>query len=103
MLAHPFYVEKMKKHTRYDARLAAIGPGLKLLAFGLNHVGVLGEDAKKVIAEQATVLARQGSYSLGTAKLILRTHISIALHSFNALSVNVRKRHPNPLRPTPGP
>ncbi len=64
---------------------------------------MLGDDAKKVIGEQATVLARQGSYSLGTAKRILRTHISIALHSFNALSVNVRKRHPNPLSTTPGP
>ncbi len=70
MLAHPFYVEKMKNTNSYDVRLATIGPGLKLLAFGLNHVGVLGGDAKKVIAEQATVLARQGSYSLGTAKRI---------------------------------
>ncbi len=92
MLADPILRREDEKHKRYDARLATIGPGLKLLAFGLNHVGVLGDDAKKVIAEQATVLARQGSYSLGTAKRILRTHISIALHSFNALSVNVRKR-----------
>ncbi len=38
-------------------------PGIKLLAFGMNHIGVLGDDAKKVIAEQATVLARQSSYS----------------------------------------
>ncbi len=30
-----------------DTRLATIGPGLKLLAFGLNHVGVLGDDARK--------------------------------------------------------
>ncbi len=59
MLAHPFYVEKMKTQT-LCVRLATIGRGLKLLAFGLNHVGVLGDDAKKVIAEQATVLARQG-------------------------------------------
>ncbi len=102
MLAHPFYVEKVKS-TNDSVRLATIDSGLKLLAFGLNHVGVLGDDAKNFIAEQATVLARQGSYSLGTAKRILRTHISIALHSFNALSVNVRKRHPNPLSPTPGP
>ncbi len=81
-----------------------IGPGLKLLAFGLNHVGVLGDDAKKVIAKQATVLACQGSYSLGTAKRILRTpHFRLPFIPFNALSVNVRKRHPNPLSPTSGP
>ncbi len=55
----------------------------------MNHIGVLCDDAKKVIAEQATVLASQSSYSHATAKRILRTHISIALHSFNALSVNV--------------
>ncbi len=54
---------------------------------------MLADDAKKVIAEQATMLARQGSYSLGTAKRILR----------NALSGNVTKHHPNPLSPTPGP
>ncbi len=99
----PILRREDEKHMRYDVRLATIGPGLKLLAFRLNHVGVLGDDAKKVIAEQAAVLARQGSYSLGTAKCILRTHISIALHSLNALSVNVRKRHPNPLSPTPEP
>ncbi len=69
----PILRRQDEKHKRYDARLATIGPGLKLLAFSLNHVGVLGDDAKKVIAEEATVLARQGSYSLGTAKRILRT------------------------------
>ncbi len=90
-----------EKHKRYDARLAVIGPGLKLLAFGMNHIGVLGDDAKKVISAQATVLSRQGTYSHSTAIRILRTHRSIALHSFNSLSVNVRKRHPNPLRPYP--
>ncbi len=67
MLAHSFYVEKMK-NTKAKRPSSYYGPGLKLLAFGLNHVGVLGDDAKKVIAKQATVLARQGSYSLGTAK-----------------------------------
>ncbi len=45
-----------------SARLAVIGPGLKLPAFGMNHIGVLGDDAKKVISEQATVLSRQGTY-----------------------------------------
>ncbi len=64
----------------------------------MNHVGVLGDYAKKVIAQQAAILARQSSYSHATAKRILPTHISIALHSFNALSVNVRKHHPlNPI------
>ncbi len=97
----PILRREAEKHKRYDVRLAAIGPGLMLLPFSVNHVGVLGDDAKKGIAEQATVLARQGSYLLGTAKRILRTHVSIALHSLNALSANVRKRHP--LSPTPGP
>ncbi len=50
---------------------------------------------------QATVLARQSSYSHHTAMRILRTHISISLHSFNALSVNIRKRRPGPLGPIP--
>ncbi len=97
----PILRREAEKHKRYDARLATIGQGLKLLAFGMNHIGVLGDDAKKVIAEQATVLASQSSYSHATAKRILRTHISIALHSFNALSVNVRKRHPTPMNSTP--
>ncbi len=92
----------MVQHKRYDARLAAIGPGIKLIAFGMNHIGVLGDDAKKVIAEQATVLARQSSYSHHTVMRILRTHISISLHSFTVLSpVNVRKRRPSPLGPIP--
>ncbi len=95
-----YFAAKAEKHERYDARLAVISPGLKLLAFGMNHIGVLGDDAKKVISEQATVLSREGTYSHSTAIRILRTHLSIALHSFNALSVNVRKRHPSPLRPT---
>ncbi len=94
----PILRREAEKHKRYDVRLA---PGLKLLAFGLDHVCVGSDDAKKVISEQATVLACQVSYTLGTAKRILRTHISIALHSFNALSVNITKRHPNPLSPTP--
>ncbi len=34
------------------------GPSVKLLAFGMNHAGVLGDDAKKVFSEQATVLSR---------------------------------------------
>ncbi len=84
-----------EKHRRYDARLAVIDPSLKLLAFGMNHIGVLGDDAKKGISEQAAALSRQGNYSHSTAIRILRTHLSIALHSFNALSVNVRKRHPS--------
>ncbi len=42
-------------HKRYDACLAVMGPGLKLLAFGMNHIGVLRDDAKKAISEQATV------------------------------------------------
>ncbi len=54
----PILRQEDEKHKRYDVRLATIGPGLKLLAFGLNHVGVLGDDTKKVIAEQATVLAK---------------------------------------------
>ncbi len=77
----PILRREAEKHKRYDARLAAIGPGIKLLAFGMNHIGVLGDDAKKVIAEQATVLARQSSYSHDTAMRILRTHISISLQS----------------------
>ncbi len=97
----PILRREAEKHKRYDARLAVIGPVLKLLAFGMNHIGVLGDDAKKVISEQATVLFRQGTYSHSTAIRILRTHLSIALHSFNALSVNIRKRHPSPLRPNP--
>ncbi len=96
-----FSVAKPKNTSDICARLAAIGPGIKLLAFGMNHIGVLGDDAKKVIAEQATVLARQSSNSHHTAMRILRTHISISLHSFNALSVNVRKRRPSPLGPIP--
>ncbi len=90
----PILRREAEKHKRYDARLAAIGPGIKLLAFSMNHVSVLGHDAKKVIAEKATVLACQSSYSHHTAMRILRTHISISLHFFNALSVNVRKRRP---------
>ncbi len=46
-----YFAAKPKKHKRYDARLAVIGLGLKLLAFGMNHIGVLGDDAKKVISE----------------------------------------------------
>ncbi len=94
-----YFARKRKSNKRYDARLAVIGPGLKLLAFGINHIGVLGDDAKKVLSEQATVLSRQGTYSHSTATRILRTHLSYALHSFYALSVNVTKRHPSPLRP----
>ncbi len=41
-------------------------------------------------------------YDMSTQERILRTHISISLHSFNALSVNVRKRRPNPMNPAPG-
>ncbi len=87
----PILRREAEKHKRYDSRLAHIGPGIKLLAFGMNHIGVLGSDAKEVIKEQAAILARQGSYAHYTAERILRTHISISLHSFNALSVNVRK------------
>ncbi len=52
----PILRREAEKHKRYDTRLAVIGPGLKLLAFGMNHIGVLGDDAKKAISEQATVL-----------------------------------------------
>ncbi len=61
------------------------------LAFGMNHIGVLGDDAKKVISEEVTILARQSSYSQATATRIIRTHLPIAIYSCNALSVNVRK------------
>ncbi len=73
------------KHKRFDTRLASIGPGLSLLAFGMNHIGVLGDDAKKVISEQATILRTPSSYPHATATRIIRTHLSIAIHSFNAL------------------
>ncbi len=43
----PILRHEAEKHKRYDARVALIGPGLKLLAFGMNHIGVLGDDAKK--------------------------------------------------------
>ncbi len=88
----PILRREAEKHKRYDASLAVIGPGLKLLAFGMNHIGVLGDNAKKVISEQATVLFLQGTCSQSTASRILRTHLSIAFHSFNSLSGNVRKR-----------
>ncbi len=58
----------------------------------MNDVGILGYDAKKVISDQATILDRQGTYSQATASRILRTHLSIAPHSFNALSSIVRKK-----------
>ncbi len=70
----PILRREAEKHERYDARLAVIGPGLKLLAFEVNHIGVLAEEAKKVISEQAAVLSRQSTYSRSTASRILRTH-----------------------------
>ncbi len=97
----PILRREAENHKRYDARLVVIGAGLKLLAIGINNIGVLGDDAKKVICEQATVLSCQGTYFHSTAIRILRTHLSFALHSFNALSVNVRKRHPSPFIPKP--
>ncbi len=36
-----------EKHKRYDACLAVIGPGLMLLAFEMNHIGVLGAMQRK--------------------------------------------------------
>ncbi len=62
----PILRREDEKYKRYDARLATIGPGLKLLAFGLNHVGVLGDDANKVIAEQG--------YSARSSRVILAWH-----------------------------
>ncbi len=35
----PILRREAEKHKRYDARLAVIGRGLKLLAFGMNHIG----------------------------------------------------------------
>ncbi len=67
----PILRREAENHKWHDARLAAIGPGIKLLAFGMNHICVLGDDAKKVIAEQATVLERQSSYFQPTAMRIL--------------------------------
>ncbi len=43
----PILLREAEKHKRYDARLAVIGPGLKLLAFVMNHIGVLDDDARK--------------------------------------------------------
>ncbi len=87
---------RREAEKRYDARLAVIGPGLQLLASGMNYIGVLGDDAKKVISEQVTDLPRQGTYSHSKASRILHTHLSIVVHSFDALSVNVRRRNPSP-------
>ncbi len=39
----PILRREAEKHKLYNVRLATIGPGLALLAFCLNHVGVLGE------------------------------------------------------------
>ncbi len=61
------YFAAKPKSISDKARLAVIGPGLKLLAFGMNHIGVLGDDVKKVISEQATVLSRQGTCYYSTA------------------------------------
>ncbi len=55
----PILRREAEKHKRYDSRLAHIGPGIKLLAFGMNHIGALGSDAKEVIKEQAAILARK--------------------------------------------
>ncbi len=45
----PILRREAEKHKGYNTRLAVIGPGIKLLAFEMNHIGVLGDDAKKVI------------------------------------------------------
>ncbi len=89
------------ERKRWDNRLAAIGPRQKRLAFCMNNIGVLADDVEKEISEQAKILSRQGSYSHATAIRIIRAHLSIAIHSFNETSVNIRLRHPNPLNPTP--
>ncbi len=54
-----FSVAKPKNTSDMTPVLPRLALELKLLAFGMNHIGVLGDDAKKVIAEQATVLARK--------------------------------------------
>ncbi len=42
-----FSVAKPKNTSDMTPVLPPIGPGIKLLAFGMNHIGVLGDDAKK--------------------------------------------------------
>ncbi len=84
--AHYLGMHTIKEGTLNAVNTVAhIGPGIELLAFGMNHIGVLGSDAKEVIKEQAAILARQGWYAHYTAERILRTHISISLHSFLAV------------------
>ncbi len=59
----PILRREAEKHKRYDSRLAVIGPGLQLLTLRMNLIGVLGDDSKKAISKQTTVLSRRGTYS----------------------------------------
>ncbi len=97
----PILRREAENHERYDVRLATIGPGLKLLAFSLNHAGVLGDDAKKVIAEQATVSLAKGHTRSAPQNASCVPIYRFPFIPFMPFLLMLENANPSPLSPTP--